>query len=96
MAKNLEEFGSDILPEVIWTLPVEKVRNDKGKDEYIISIPDKMKRFLKLKEGDKLFWGERANNTYEVRKATKEELQAYKILMSQDNAIRNARMNQYY
>ena len=96
MAKNLQEFGSDITPEVIWTLPVEKVKNDAGKEEYIISIPDKMKRFLKLKEGDKLFWGERLNNTYEVRKATKEELQAYKITLGQDEAIRNARMNQYY
>jgi bifunctional DNA-binding transcriptional regulator/antitoxin component of YhaV-PrlF toxin-antitoxin module len=94
--KNLEEIGSNITPETIWTLPVEKVRNDKGKEEYIISIPEKMKKFLKLQEGDRLFWGERSDNVYEVRKATKQELQQYKIDISQDNALRQARMNQFY
>lgn len=95
MTKNLEEVGSNIQPETIWTLPVEKVKNDKGKDEYIISLPDKVRKHLKLKEGDRIFWGERAKNSYEVRKATKEELQYYKIDLGQDGAIRQAKSEQY-
>jgi bifunctional DNA-binding transcriptional regulator/antitoxin component of YhaV-PrlF toxin-antitoxin module len=77
--------------EVIWTLPVEKVRNDKGREEYIISIPEKVRKHMKLKEGDKLFWGEHPDNTYEVRKATKLELHYYKIDISQENEIRRER-----
>ena len=95
MTKNLEEIGSNIIPEHIWTLPVEKVKNDKGKDEYIISIPDELRKHLKLKEGDKLFWGERAKNMYEVRKAWKEELHRFKIDLGQDNAIRQARSDKF-
>jgi len=90
------EVGSQIRPEIIWTLPVEKVKNDEGKDEFIISIPEKLKKHLKLKEGDKLFWGERENNCCEVRKAKKEELQYLKIDLGQDNAIRQAKSDQYY
>lgn len=81
--------------EIIWTLPVEKVKNDKGKDEYIISIPDEVRKHLKLKEGDKLFWGERAKNMYEVRKAKKEELHHFKIDLGQNNAIRQAKADRY-
>ena len=92
MAKNLDEVGADSTPETIWTLPVEKVKNDKGKDEYIISLPDKMRKHLKLKDGDRLFWGERANNSYEVRKASKDELRQFKIDIGQDEAIRNEKM----
>ena len=95
MPRNLEEFGSEVMPETIWTIPVEKVKNDKGKDEYIISIPEEVRKHLKLKEGDKLFWGERLHNTYEVRKAKKDELQHFKIDLSQDNAIRQAKMNRF-
>lgn len=79
MSKKLEEVGSNISPQTIWTLPVEKVTNDKGFDEYIISLPEKVRKHMKLKEGDKVFWGERANNSFEVRKATQEELVYYKI-----------------
>lgn len=89
------EVGSEMMPEAIWTLPVEKVKNDKGKDEYIISIPDEVRKHLKLKEGDKLFWGERAKNMYEVRKATKEQLRHFKIDLGQDNAIRQAKADRY-
>lgn len=95
MPRKLEEFGSEVMPEAIWTLPVEKVKNDKGKDEYIISIPDEVRKHLKLKEGDKLFWGERAGNIYEVRKAKKEELHHFKIDLGQDNAIRQAKADRY-
>lgn len=95
MSKNLEEIGSNILPETIWTLPVEKVKNDKGKDEYIISIPEKMRKHLKIKEGDSIFWGEREKNRYEVRKATKEQLHHFKIDLGQDNAIRQAKADRY-
>jgi bifunctional DNA-binding transcriptional regulator/antitoxin component of YhaV-PrlF toxin-antitoxin module len=95
MPRKLEEIGSGSTPETIWTLPVEKVKNEQGKDEYIISIPDKVRKHLKLKEGDKLFWGERLYNTYEVRKASKEELYYYKIELSQDNAIRQAKIDRY-
>ena len=95
MPRNLEEIGSNTIPEYIWTLPVEKVKNDKGKDEYIISIPDGVRKHLKLKEGDKLFWGERAKNIYEVRKAKKEELHRFKIDLGQDNAIRQARSDKF-
>ena len=34
---------------------------------------------MKLKSGDKVFWGERANGSLEVRKATQEELVYFKI-----------------
>ena len=94
MAKQLEEVGSHMLPETLWTLPVEKVKNDKGKDEYIISLPDKVRKHMKLKDGDRLFWGERANNSYEVRKATKDDLSHFKINLGQDEAIRNEKMEQ--
>jgi bifunctional DNA-binding transcriptional regulator/antitoxin component of YhaV-PrlF toxin-antitoxin module len=89
------EVGSESMPEAIWTLPVEKVTNDKNKVEYIISIPDEMKKYLKLKDGDRLFWGERSKNCYEVRKAKKDELQQFKIDLGQDNAIRQAKMNNF-
>ena len=95
MPRKLEEFGSEVMPEAIWTLPVEKVKNDKGKDEYIISIPDEVRKHLKLKDGDKLFWGERAKNMYEVRKAKKEELHHFKIDLGQNNAIRQAKADRY-
>lgn len=95
MPRKLEEIGSEVLPEAIWTLPVEKVRNENGKEEYIISIPDEVRKHLKLKEGDKLFWGERAKNMYEVRKAKKEELHHFKIDLGQDNAIRQAKADRY-
>lgn len=81
--------------EIIWTLPIEKVKNDKGKDEYIISIPEKVRKHMKLKESDKLFWGQNADNSYEVRKATKQELHDYKIDLGQDNAIREAKINNF-
>jgi hypothetical protein len=89
------EVGSTNTPEVIWTLPVEKVKNDNGKDEFIISIPEKLRKYLKLKEGDRLFWGERSKDCCEVRKATKEELQYFKINLGQDNAIRQAKINNF-
>ena len=89
------EVGSGTMPEAIWTLPVEKVKNDKGKDEYIISIPDEVRKHLKLKEGDKLFWGEREKNMYEVRKAKKDELRHFKIDLGQDNAIRQAKADRF-
>jgi bifunctional DNA-binding transcriptional regulator/antitoxin component of YhaV-PrlF toxin-antitoxin module len=92
MAKKVYEVGSDTLPQVIWTLPVEKVKNDNGKDEYIISLPDKVRKHLKLKEGDSLFWGERENNIYEVHKATKDELRDFKVDISQESAIRREKM----
>lgn len=95
MPRKLEEIGSEVLPEAIWTLPVERVRNENGKEEYIISIPDEVRKHLKLKEGDKLFWGERAKNMYEVRKAKKEELHHFKIDLGQDNAIRQAKADRY-
>lgn len=95
MPRKLEEIGSEVMPEAIWTLPVEKVRNENGKEEYIISIPDEVRKHLKLKEGDKLFWGERAKNMYEVRKAKKEELHHFKIDLGQDNAIRQAKADRY-
>jgi bifunctional DNA-binding transcriptional regulator/antitoxin component of YhaV-PrlF toxin-antitoxin module len=79
MSKKLEEVGSNTLPQTIWTLPVEKVTNDKGSDEYIISLPEKVRKHMKLKSGDKVFWGERANGSFEVRKATQEELVYFKI-----------------
>ena len=56
MSKKLEEVGSNTLPQTIWTLPVEKVTNDKGSDEYIISLPEKVRKHMKLKSGDKVFW----------------------------------------
>ena len=96
MPKNLKEVGTFGLPETIWTLSVEKVKNEKGREEYIISIPEKLRKHLKLKEGDKLFWGECANNCCEVKKAKKEHLQYLKIDLGQDNAMRQARMNQHY
>jgi bifunctional DNA-binding transcriptional regulator/antitoxin component of YhaV-PrlF toxin-antitoxin module len=92
MAKKVYEVGSDTLPQVIWTLPVEKFKNDNGKDEYIISLPDKVRKHLKLKEGDSLFWGERENNIYEVHKATKDELRDFKVDISQESAIRREKM----
>jgi len=95
MPKELYDVGTNIRPETIWTLPIEKVKNDKGKDEYIISIPEKMRKHLKLKEGDSLFWGERAKNSFEVRKASKSELHYYKIDIGQDNVIRQARADKY-
>ena len=95
MPRKLEEFGSEVVPEAIWTLPVEKVRNENGKEEYIISIPNEVRKHLKLKEGDKLFWGERAKSTYEVRKAKKEELHHFKIDLGQDNAIRQSKADRY-
>jgi bifunctional DNA-binding transcriptional regulator/antitoxin component of YhaV-PrlF toxin-antitoxin module len=79
MKKELFEVGSPEIPQVLWTLPVEKVTNEKGKDEYIISLPEKVRKHMKLKQGDKVFFGERANNSFEVRKATQEELIYYKI-----------------
>lgn len=94
MAKQLDEVGSGTLPEVLWTLPVEKVKNEKGQDEYIISLPDKVRKHLKLKQGDSLFWGERANNCYEVRKASKDELRYFKVDIGQSQAIRNEKMEQ--
>ncbi len=95
MPRKLKEFGSEVMPEAIWTLSVEKVKNDKGKNEYIISIPDEVRKHLKLKEGDKLFWGERLYNTYEVRKAKKEELHHFKIDFGQNNVIRQAKADKY-
>ena len=92
MAKQLDEVGANTLPEVLWTLPVEKVKNDKGKDEYIISLPDKVRKHMKLKDGDKLFWGERASNCYEVRKASKNDLQYFNVTKGQEDAIRLAKM----
>jgi bifunctional DNA-binding transcriptional regulator/antitoxin component of YhaV-PrlF toxin-antitoxin module len=94
MAKQLDEVGADSSPETIWTLPVEKVKNDKGGDEYIISLPDKVRKHLKLKDGDRLFWGERAKNSYEVRKASKDELQRFKIDLGQSEAERMERERQ--
>jgi bifunctional DNA-binding transcriptional regulator/antitoxin component of YhaV-PrlF toxin-antitoxin module len=94
MAKQLDEVGADSSPETIWTLPVEKVKNDNGKDEYIISLPDKVRKHLKLKDGDRLFWGERAKNSYEVRKASKDELQRFKIDLGQSEAERMERERQ--
>lgn len=94
MAKQLDEVGAESLPETIWTLPVEKVKNDKGKDEYIISLPDKVRKHLKLKDGDRLFWGERAKNSYEVRKASKDELRNFKIDIGQSEAERCERARQ--
>jgi bifunctional DNA-binding transcriptional regulator/antitoxin component of YhaV-PrlF toxin-antitoxin module len=79
MKKELFEVGSPEIPQVLWTLPVEKVTNEKGEDEYIISLPEKVRKHMKLKQGDKVFFGERANNSFEVRKATQEELIYYKI-----------------
>jgi len=90
-----DKLESTELPEIIWTLPVEKVKNDMGKDEYIISIPEKMIRHMKLKTGDKLFWGERSNNRYEVRKAKKDELQKFKIDLGHDSALQQARQDKF-
>lgn len=95
MPKKLEEFGSDMIPETIWTLPLERVKNDNGKDEYIISIPEKLRKHLKLKEGDRLFWGERTQESCEVRKAKKHELQHFKIDLGSENAIRQAKTDKY-
>jgi len=79
MKKELYEVGSPEGTLVMWTLPVEKVTNDKGVNEYIISLPEKVRKHMKLKEGDKVFWGERADDAFEVRKATQEELSFFKI-----------------
>jgi hypothetical protein len=79
MKKELFEVGSPETPQVLWALPVEKVTNEKGEDEYIISLSEKVRKHMKLKQGDKVFFGERANNSFEVRKATQEELIYYKI-----------------
>jgi len=79
MKKELYEVGSPEMPQTLWTLPVEKVTNENGSVEYIISLPEKVRKHMKLKEGDKIFWGERANNSFEVRKATQEELVYFKI-----------------
>ena len=35
MKKELFEVGSPEIPQVLWTLPVEKVTNEKGEDELI-------------------------------------------------------------
>ena len=91
MSKNLKEIGSPEMPETIWTIPVEKVRNQNGKYEYIISIPDKVRKYMKLKEGDNLFWGERFGNVFEVRKAKNEELHHFKINRTQDESIREGK-----
>ena len=79
MKKQLHEVGSPEMPQTIWTLPVEKVTNENGTKEYIISLPEKVRKHMKLKAGDKVFWGERANESFEVRKATQEELVYFKI-----------------
>jgi len=42
-----------------------------------------------------LFFGERAKNCYEVRKATKEELRIFKIDLGQENMKRYARKRQF-
>ena len=89
MAKNLDEVGANSLPETIWTLPIEKVKNDKGNDEYIISLPEKVRKHMKLKSGDRLFWGERSNDSFEVRKASKNEMDQLKITKGQSDAIRH-------
>jgi len=94
MNKELEEVGSNTLPQTIWTLPVEKVTNDKGSYEYIISIPEKVRKHMKLKQGDNLFWGERLDNIFEVRKASKEEMDQYKISKGQSDAIRYEKIHQ--
>jgi len=91
MPKELEEVGSDVMPETIWTLIVEKVTNQDGKSEYVISIPEKMKKYMKLKDGDSLFWGERAKNMYEVRKASNEDLHRFKIQRASDESIREGK-----
>jgi bifunctional DNA-binding transcriptional regulator/antitoxin component of YhaV-PrlF toxin-antitoxin module len=95
MPKKLHEVGDPSSPAVIWTLPLELVKNDNGKDEFIISIPKEMLKHLKLKKGDSLFFGERAKNCYEVRKTTKEELSIFKINMGQENMRRDAIMKKF-
>jgi len=95
MKKQLYEVGAPESPHTIWTLPVEVVKNDAGKEEFIISIPKEMREYLKLKKNDSLFFGERAKNCYEVRKATKEELRIFKIDLGQENMKRYARKRQF-
>jgi len=83
------------LPEVIWTLPIEKVKNDDGREEYIISLPPQMMKHAKLGHKDYLFWGKRGENCFEVRKATKEELNYFKVDISQKNTIRDSKNKKY-
>jgi len=91
MKKDLKPVGSIDRPGTVWTTPVEKVKNDNGKYEYIVSLSEEMRKFLKLKEGSFLFWGERSNYSFEVRKAKDQELHDFKIKLSQQNAIRQAK-----
>ncbi len=95
MSEKLHKIGSPTRPKTVWALPVEKVKNDKGEDEYIMSLPKKVLDFLKLKPNDILFWGERSDHIFEVRKPKDGELESYSIKLGQENVLRRARDDKY-
>ena len=62
-----------------WTLVIEEVKDQNGKVERIVSLPEPFLKESKWKSGDKLFFNSEDDGSYWVKKATKHELQFFKV-----------------
>jgi hypothetical protein len=57
---------------VKWQLPVDKIENgDTGEDEYFITFPDDLLKAANLNPGDEVYWEDKNDGTFILRKVTK-------------------------
>jgi hypothetical protein len=59
---------------VKWRLPVDKIENgDTGEEEYFITFPDDLLEAANLTPGDEVYWEDKNDGTFILRKVTKME-----------------------
>jgi hypothetical protein len=70
MCNHAEQQEKDKV--IRWQLPVDKIENgDTGEEEYFIQFPDDLLESANLKEGDEVFWEDKNDGTFILRKVTK-------------------------
>ena len=62
-----------------WAIPIEEVRDQNGRVERIMSLPEGFLKEAKWKAGDKMWFNSNYDGTYDVKKATKKELDDYLV-----------------
>ena len=62
-----------------WAIPIEEVRDQNGRVERIMSLPEGFLKEAKWKAGDKVWFNSNYDGTYDVKKATKKELNDYLV-----------------
>lgn len=62
-----------------WAIPIEEVRDQNGRVERIMSLPEGFLKEAKWKAGDKVWFNSNYDGTYDVKKATKKELDDYLV-----------------